>query len=81
MKGPGLRVDHDVRRLWVCPDCSRSLRLDGSVSYMRCDCQGATSSWMQLIESAPVIPRSDRECSADDDLAGGGPDTETGDWQ
>ena len=65
MKGPGLRIGHDVRRLWVCPDCARMLRLGGDVAQVRCECAAEKSPWMQLIEAAPVFPRKETAGEAD----------------
>jgi hypothetical protein len=38
MKGPGLRIDIDVRRAWKCPTCGRVLRLGLEVTAPRCFC-------------------------------------------
>ena len=46
MKGPGLRVNLDVRRLWRCPRCGRVARTPGAVTAVRCGCSDET--WMQL---------------------------------
>jgi hypothetical protein len=50
MKGPGFRVDLDVRRLWECPACGRRLKMPGDVTNMSCDCRGPGSEIMRLIE-------------------------------
>lgn len=38
MKGPGLRIDVDVRRAWRCPVCGQSQRLGLGVTAPRCPC-------------------------------------------
>ncbi|MDQ3333136.1 MAG: hypothetical protein M3552_21225, partial [Planctomycetota bacterium] len=50
MKGPGFRVDLDVRRVWECPACGRRLKMQGDVTNMSCDCRGAGSENMRLVE-------------------------------
>ena len=49
IKGPGFRLDQDVRRIWRCPKCDRVLKTHGSVSSRRCGCQD-NGTWMQLVE-------------------------------
>lgn len=56
MKGPGLRTALDVRRLWVCPQCGRKLKLPGHIVSRRCDCGDA---FMKLVEEKPT-PRPHR---------------------
>lgn len=46
MKGPGLRANLDVRRVWRCPRCGRVARSPGAVTAVRCGC--ADETWMQL---------------------------------
>ncbi len=38
MKGPGLRIDVDVRRAWRCPVCGQSQRLTMDITAPRCQC-------------------------------------------
>ncbi|MFM9964314.1 MAG: hypothetical protein ACKV2Q_24190 [Planctomycetaceae bacterium] len=38
MKGPGLRIDVDVRRAWRCPTCGQSQRLPTDSTAPRCLC-------------------------------------------
>lgn len=47
MKGPGLRIDLDVRRIWRCPRCGRVARTSGGVTAQRCRCVD-NGTWMQL---------------------------------
>ena len=47
MKGPGLRIDLDVRRVWRCAKCGRTTRTAGQVTAQRCGC-GDDSQWMRL---------------------------------
>lgn len=38
MKGPGLRIDVDVRRPWRCPVCGQGARLPMDITAPRCPC-------------------------------------------
>lgn len=38
MKGPGLRIDVDVRRAWRCPVCGQGARLPMDSTAPRCPC-------------------------------------------
>jgi hypothetical protein len=46
MRGPGMRLDLDVRRVWRCPQCGKQRRLGGEATTATCTC-GAR---MQLAE-------------------------------
>jgi hypothetical protein len=66
IKGPGIRLDLDVRRVWRCPSCQRVLKTAGHVTSRRCPVDDA---FMQLDDSAkraarPVNlpPTIDGEC-------------------
>jgi hypothetical protein len=48
MKGPGIKLDLDVRRVWRCPKCAREFRLAGEVVARRCGCAEEGVS-MQLV--------------------------------
>lgn len=48
MRGAGLRLHIDVRRLWRCPACGAQRRLGAEVTSVSCQCTGRPS--MQLIE-------------------------------
>ncbi len=50
MKGPGFRLDLDVRRVWECPACGKRLKLSGDVTQVACDCRGEASPAMRLVE-------------------------------
>lgn len=39
MKGPGLRIDNDVRRVWRCPCCGQIHKAGGEVVAKRCGCR------------------------------------------
>lgn len=56
MKGPGNRIDLDVRRIWKCSRCGRVAKYLGDVVALRCSC-GAEPTWMQLSD-APRRPRA-----------------------
>ncbi len=47
MKGPGLRLDLDVRRVWRCEKCGRIARTPGQVTAQRCGCT-EPPQWMHL---------------------------------
>ena len=53
MKGPGLRIDLDVRRVWRCSKCGRIVRTLGQVTAQRCGCTEA-AQWMHL---EPAVKR------------------------
>ena len=55
MKGPGNRVDLDVRRLWRCPRCGREQKAGGQVVSVTCHCAGAERVFMVLQPPAPKI--------------------------
>jgi hypothetical protein len=38
IKGPGLRIDIDVRRVWRCPSCGQTQKLPSSATSARCGC-------------------------------------------
>ena len=38
MRGPGYRLDLDVRRVWRCPQCGKERRLGGEVTAVACAC-------------------------------------------
>jgi hypothetical protein len=50
MKGPGFRLDLDVRRLWECPSCGRRMKFGGSVTQVDCDCRSDKPLAMRLVE-------------------------------
>ncbi|QDT93052.1 hypothetical protein [Gimesia algae] len=49
MKGPGLKLDLDVRRLWKCPQTGQTIRLSGDVTAKSVEVDGKTV-FMQLVE-------------------------------
>ncbi|MFM8580712.1 MAG: hypothetical protein ACKOFW_04310, partial [Planctomycetaceae bacterium] len=55
MKGPGNRVDLDVRRLWRCPRCGREQKAGGQVVSVTCHCAGAERVFMVLQPPAPKV--------------------------
>ena len=55
MKGPGLRVRFDVRRLWRCPQCGQTSLETGDVVSVACPCADPPV-WMQLM----VQPKPER---------------------
>ena len=49
MKGPGIRLDLDVRREWECPECGKRGKTGGDVVTLRCSCCSGDVN-MQLVE-------------------------------
>ncbi|HBL47019.1 hypothetical protein [Gimesia sp.] len=49
MKGPGLKLDLDVRRLWKCPQTGQTIRLSGNVVAKPIEVDGK-AVFMQLVE-------------------------------
>jgi len=49
MKGPGLRLSGDVRRVWRCPACGSERPSGGNVTSLRCGCE-KPKRFMQLVE-------------------------------
>jgi type IV secretory pathway VirB10-like protein len=63
MKGPGMRIDLDVRRHWRCPGCGTERHTPGQVTFVRCHfCKDHPA--MSLLEQ----PRPLREPSPPLDL-------------
>lgn len=72
MKGPGLRLKGDVRRIWRCPVCGIELPAAGRVASLRCECE-KPHPFMQLVEPRRRAPHQAEpldvyfECAPDDD--------------
>jgi hypothetical protein len=49
MRGAGLRLNNDVRRLWRCAVCGAERRAGAFVTSVRCECSGNPS--MKLVET------------------------------
>lgn len=49
MKGPGMRIELDVSRIWRCPACGRTVGTRGTETARLCFCSG-TETWMDLVE-------------------------------
>lgn len=49
MKGPGLKLDLDVRRLWKCPQTGETIRLSGGTVAKSIQVEGETV-FMKLVE-------------------------------
>ena len=49
MKGPGLRIELDVRRTWRCPRCGGERRAGAHVTSLTCSC-APDKPQMQLVE-------------------------------
>ncbi len=49
MRGAGLRLDNDVRRVWQCAACSAERKVGAQVTTVRCQCAGRPA--MKLIEA------------------------------
>jgi hypothetical protein len=63
MKGPGMRLDLDVRRVWRCPACGRESRAEGKEVGRTCNCtkEGVAMRLVELPRPKPVyrIPDPD----------------------
>ena len=57
MKGPGMRLDLDVRRVWECPECHRQLRSEGQATARVCNCtrEGVTMRLVELPRPKPTV--------------------------
>jgi len=55
MRGPGMRLGLDVRRLWQCPQCGVQRKLPADVTSIRCSACSAPP-FMQIVEP-PRRPR------------------------
>jgi hypothetical protein len=69
MKGPGVRLDLDVRRVWRCPACGRETRSEGQVVLRLCGCtkEGIAMRLMELPRPMPTV-RVPQPPSADADI-------------
>ncbi|QDT44516.1 hypothetical protein Pan241w_46270 [Gimesia alba] len=56
MKGPGLKLDLDVRRLWKCPQTGETIRLSGDVTTKSTQMNGETV-FMKLVEEKRSLYR------------------------
>lgn len=56
MKGPGLKLDLDVRRLWKCPKTGETIRLSGNVVSKTMQVEGE-ETFMQLVEEKRSLYR------------------------
>ncbi len=59
MRGPGIRLDLDVRRLWSCPACGSQRRLLGDVASPLCLCREG-GVVMQLTADSRLLRRAER---------------------
>ena len=57
MKGPGMRLDLDVRRVWQCPACSRESRSEVQVVTKLCGCtkEGVAMRLVERPRPKPVV--------------------------
>jgi len=49
MRGPGLRLNIDVRRMWKCPQCGKQRRVAATAVTVHCACN-PSQPLMQLCE-------------------------------
>lgn len=70
MKGPGFRLDLDIRRKWICPKCGDIRRSRGFVTAQSCGCEDG-GVWMTLHELPKIhrvsLPRPSTPIKFDDD--------------
>ncbi len=57
MKGPGMRLDLDVRRVWECPECHRQMRSEGNATSRICGCtrEGVAMRLVELPRPKPQV--------------------------
>jgi hypothetical protein len=57
MKGPGMRLDLDVRRVWECPECHRQVRSEGETVSRVCGCtrEGVQMRLVELPRPKPPV--------------------------
>lgn len=57
MKGPGMRLDLDVRRVWQCPACGREIRSDVRAVSKLCTCtrEGIAMRLVELPRHRPTV--------------------------
>jgi hypothetical protein len=69
MKGPGMRLDLDVRRVWECPECHRQVREEGQVVSRVCGCtrDGVNMRLVELPRPKPPVRLPDPAGSAADE--------------
>ncbi len=56
MKGPGLRLDLDIRRLWKCPQTGETIRLSGNTVAKSIQVEGETV-FLKLVEEKRKLYR------------------------
>lgn len=59
MRGPMIRIQNDVRRMWRCPECGYERRAHADQTSIRCHCE-KEGAFMKLVE-APRKPRPEPE--------------------
>ncbi|MEZ6056269.1 MAG: hypothetical protein R3C01_06150 [Planctomycetaceae bacterium] len=59
MKGPGLKYEMEVRRLWRCSKCGAERRLSGNTTSVPCRC--AADKFMQLVDEPKFNRPTNRE--------------------
>jgi hypothetical protein len=57
MKGPGMRLDLDIRRVWRCPACGTEMRGEGKEVGRTCHCtkEGVAMRLVELPRPKPVV--------------------------
>lgn len=72
MKGPGLRIDIDVRRAWLCPTCGKGQRLAMDIAAPRCPCvrDGVPMKLAEGLRSGPKALRTELRSMVDRIQAG-----------
>ena len=57
MKGPGMRLDLDVRRVWECPECHKQMRSEGQATSRLCGCtrEGVSMRLVELPRPKPTV--------------------------
>lgn len=54
MRGPKVRIQYDMRRLWKCPKCGYERRAHAHQTTLRCHCE-SDGPFMKLVESQRLV--------------------------
>ena len=72
MKGPGVRTESDVRRVWRCPSCGQTQRESLELTFVRCGCvrAGMPMKLVEELKSPRLVLRPEARAVIDRLLAG-----------
>lgn len=58
MRGPGLKLELEVRRLWRCPLCQAETLAPANVTAIRCGCRNGQTLMVLAVDKVPLPKRS-----------------------